>query len=52
MAKPTITLARLSRQDSAKKLASELAGKGSKKTWTKKFAASGAKPGGKGTGVA
>ena len=51
MTKQTIELARLSRKDSAKKLASELAGKGGKKTWTQNFAASGAKPGAKGAGA-
>jgi hypothetical protein len=53
--KQAIQLARLTRQDSTKQLASQLAGKechGEQKTWTKAFAASGAKPGAKGGGGA
>lgn len=42
-------LAELKHQDSTKQLASQLTSKGgNKKAWTKAFAASGAKPGGKG----
>jgi len=53
--KNAIQLARLARQDRAKQSANQLAGKkgpGAKQTWTKAFAASGAKPGAKGGGGA
>jgi hypothetical protein len=52
--KNAIRLARLARQDSTKQSANQLAGKqghGAKQTWTKAFAASGAKPGAKGAGA-